>query len=679
MALCAILLPRASHADEPVRRKVLALYDSQKNPDVFFTPLHQNLEFALNHLGLEVLYHPYQRPFPTHDSLADYLGVITWNRAPVEGLVGEQYCPWLLDEMKQDRKLVVLEYLGVEKKLNEAAYSPACKMVLRRLGVEYHAEHSDDPLFLEVAEKNPAMMEFERPLNFADPLKYTLLKPVGNEVKVHLKLRRLDLEDSVSSLVVTSAAGGYAHPSYVMHLNLVLDKREFILNPFLFLRTAFSLGQDPVPDTTTQNGRRLFYSQIDGDGIFNVSHIDRKSFAGQIILDEILRHYKNLPITASLITGYFDKQQYHGDHIKKLYRDIFSLPNIEVGAHGHAHPLNWAKGTYAIHVPFYDYSPRHEVQDSVRRMRELMGELKISKPVGLFQWTGNCLPLPEHIAYADEAHLLNINGGDSVFDDRHKSYANLRPLSRLVDKHRQIYSSFGNENIYTNLWHGPFYGYRKVIQSFANTENPLRLKPINIYYHFYSGEHMGSVLSLKQVHDYALTQAIFPVTTTDYIGLVQDYFATQIWRVHGGHRIENQGFARTLRFDGEKNFVDVERSRGVLGFKHEKGSLYVHLDEGQSHEVYLSDKPPLNFYLVESNFALRDWTVTADGLEFSARIWLPPEMLVGGLVPGGFYRVTLPGGQSAMSADLSGKMPFKWTPPAVPGQWQKVRIRREHL
>lgn len=680
MALCAILWPRVSRADEPLRRKVLAFYDRKKNPDVFFTPLHQNLEFALNHLGLEVVYHPYQQPFPSHESLADYLGIITWNRAPVEGLVGEQYCPWLLEEMEQGRKLVVLEYLGVEKKPSQAAYSPACKAVLRRMGVEYHPEHSDDPLFLEVAEKNPAMMEFERLLNFADPLKYTLLKPTSNSVQVHLKLRRLDLEDSESSLVVTSAAGGYAHPSYVMLLNLVLDKREFILNPFLFLKTAFELGADPVIDTTTQNGRRLFYSQIDGDGIFNVSHIDRKSFAGHFILSEILQHYKELPITASLITGYFDKSQYQGDHIKKLYRDIFYLPNVEVAAHGHAHPLNWAKGTYAIRIPGYDYSPRYEVQDSVRRMRELMTELKISKPVDLFQWTGNCLPLKEHIAYAEEARLLNINGGDSIFDDQHKSYANLRPLSRLVDGHRQIYASFGNENTYTNLWHGPFYGYRRVIESFQNTENPLRLKPIDIYFHFYSGEHMGSILSLKQAYDHALAQNISPIFTSDYVRWIDDFFAAKISRLSGGgHRVENLGFARSLRFDEGKKFVDMQRSRGVLGFKHEKGNLYVHLDEGQSHEIYMSDKAPQNFYLVESNFALRDWMLTAEGLEFSAMIWLSPEMVLGGLVPGGSYRVTLPSAEVQMSADALGKMPLKWTASAVPGQWQKVRIRLEHL
>jgi hypothetical protein len=47
-----------------------------------------------------------------------------------------------------------------------------------------------------------------------------------------------------------------------------------------------------------------------------------------------------------------------------------------------------------------------------------------------------------------------------------------------------------NENVYTNLWISPFWGYINVIQTFELIENPRRLKSISIYYHFYtSGEN----------------------------------------------------------------------------------------------------------------------------------------------------------------------------------------------
>lgn len=39
------------------------------------------------------------------------------------------------------------------------------------------------------------------------------------------------------------------------------------------------------------------------------------------------------------------------------------------------------------------------------------------------------------------------------------------------DGYFQVYSAMQNENIYTDEWKGPFYGYQNVIQTFELTEN----------------------------------------------------------------------------------------------------------------------------------------------------------------------------------------------------------------
>lgn len=665
--------PVVGFADAPLSRKVLAFYNAKQYDDVFFTPVHRNLEFVLNHLGLEVVYQPYQNPLPPHDDLKDYVGILVWNRFPVPHLDVEPFCRWLLDEMDHGRKLAVLEYLGMESNM-VGGYSPLCQNVFSRLGVNYAGEYTDDPLVLEVTSKNPAMMEFERKLNFVDELKYTAFKPNRSDVQLWFKMRRLDLEDSESSLVITSNAGGYAHPSFVLHVSVPIDKRQWILNPYRFFTEAYGLKGRPVPDTSTLNGRRIFYSQIDGDGIFNVSHIDRESFSGKIILDEILNHYQDLPFTVSLITGYFDMPPYQGTHIKKLYHDLLSPAHIEVSSHGYAHPLNWLKGTYALDIPGYQYNPRFEVQGSMAHMQHLLQELRISKPVELYQWTGNCLPLKEHIGYAEDAGFLNINGGDSYFDDLHNSQANLRPLSRLVEGRRQIYSSFPNENVYTNLWHGPYYGYKKVIESFINTKGPAALKPINIYYHFYSGEHLGSLSALKQAYDYALSQPIFPLFTTEYVRLVQDFFAIRIFKDGEGYRVENNGDLRTLRFDGEDRFVDLEKSSGILGFVKQGEVLYVHLSPDKIHHVVLSPSSPKRPYLSEAGFAIRDWRQTASQLSFSYRAWIQPELILGGFLSQKKYRFKMQGLTFDQVSDPEGKIHLQPAKPDGPGVWQDLKI-----
>ncbi|MDO8494186.1 MAG: hypothetical protein Q7S68_02490, partial [Deltaproteobacteria bacterium] len=353
---------------------------------------------------------------------------------------------------------------------------------------------------------------------------------------------------------------------------------------------AFALQGLPRPDTTTINGRRIFYSHIDGDGIVSKSHIDNKSYTGEIILREILQKYPTLPITASFISGYFDMPAYQTERAEEMARAIASLPNTEVASHGHAHPLSWRKQKLALDVPGYTYSDTAEILGSAEKINARLKKWGIDKKVSLFSWTGDCFPTEEQTAIPAQGNLLNINGGDSRFDKRYPSYAYLYPLGIARGNSRQIYAGNANEHPYTSGWEGPFYGFQEVIETFQNTESPVRIKPINLYYHYYSGETFASLHVLKKAYDYALSQDIFPMFASQYAALVQDFFDLQIILLpNGGTRIRNSGHLRTIRWDHETRNVNLERSRGVLGFSHFQGSLYVFLDEGKTHDIYLTN------------------------------------------------------------------------------------------
>ncbi len=85
--------------------------------------------------------------------------------------------------------------------------------------------------------------------------------------------------------------------------------------------------------------------------------------------------------------------------------------------------------------------------------------------MSLVQWTGATRPYPKAMEITAKLGLPNINGGDPRYDSKYPSLAYLSPLSRKVGKYRQIYSSASNENTYTGLWKGPFFGYKYLVET----------------------------------------------------------------------------------------------------------------------------------------------------------------------------------------------------------------------
>jgi hypothetical protein len=87
-----------------------------------------------------------------------------------------------------------------------------------------------------------------------------------------------------------------------------------------------------------------------------------------------------------------------------------------------------------------------------------------------------------------------------------------------------------NENIYTNLWHGPFYGFERVIETFEMTDAPRRLKAVDIYYHSYSASKQASLKALHKAYQWALRRKLHPVYGSEYIRKVEDFYEFAIGR-----------------------------------------------------------------------------------------------------------------------------------------------------
>jgi hypothetical protein len=178
----------------------------------------------------------------------------------------------------------------------------------------------------------------------------------------------------------------------------------------------------------------------------------------------------------------------------------------------------------------------------------------------------------------------------------------------------QIYAPNQNENVYTNNWLGPFYGYERAIETFELTDASYRLKPIDIYFHTYSASKPASLKSLDKVFRWAMAQDVMPVHASDYIRKVLDFNRLVVARTPDGWLVRGAENLRELRAPPLLGQPDLGASRDVAGFNRHGDSLYLHL-AGSEAEIRFRPAPALAPYLVSANARVERLTRTraADG------------------------------------------------------------------
>jgi len=694
LVCCPMAGVSAQGVAEP--RTVLAIFDSSDSysPSVDNNLIHNNAEMVLNYLGLKVRYHDIRQGLPVEQEMGDVYGVITWfmdDALPQ----ADKYCLWLSQEAKKGRKLVILGNFGAyrDSLTGELVPPDVFNGIFRQLGLEYAGDWSDNPFVIEVAKKDSRMVEFERTLE-GEIASYERVVSFDQRNKVYLELNRTDIPAGRSAAVVIAPVGGYAMGGYEIFIDYLSDKRKWRIDPFLFFAGAFALEGKPRFDTTTLFGKRIFYSHVDGDGLRNPLESDRSRNCAQALKDEVLKKV-DLPVTVSVISAEVDPRYYGSEEIVNQAREIFALGNVEAGAHGFTHLLDWQRQLTVFAIRGYSrpiatlgdldilsespYSSAMIISASREEMlkKEINGAvdyinrvlLPRGKKVAVYQWTGDCRPPAEAIQMVDDLGIGNINGGDPRFDPLNPSYTGVSALARQAGGFVQPYTSNANENIYTNGWKGPFYGFEFVIDTFRQTEDPTLVKspprrtsPINVYYHFYGVEKIKSLEAVRKVYDFALTQEIIPVFASEYCAIVKGFYKGKIFTLPaGGWRIRDYGACRTVRFDDCRLHPDLAKSRGVIGYSNYAGSLYVHLDESNDAELYLSSHPAGRVYLRDSEFVLSALKMGSEEISFTGRVFRKSKCHFANLRPEGNYEVEIkkkPSGKTVstgvIQADRSG-------------------------
>jgi len=627
---------------KPLPRVVLGLYDSSLYK-YEFTSVHQFAEMPLNHLGLIVKPIDISKGLPSLRNRPDIRGVLTWFPPGYQHKNPIKFLQWARHGVAGGKRFVILGEPGFRAQSDDQhELAMAVKQFFEEMGIKDLDEWTQLTYNQRFSFEDPEMMHFER-LHYQVKPPFERMEPLSPKVISHLVIRS-DLNHEIQShLIMTGPKGGYAADGYALFFRLDQEEkqvRRWYINPFEFFRQSLGTDDLPKPDTTTLAGSRIFYSHIDGDGWNNVTSLEefknQHTLSADVIYQKALKTYPDIPVSVSAIAADLDLDWSGTPASQQIAKKIFALPQVEIGSHTYSHPFDWsffASGDPEKERPFlhkykgggwdkssvvngilsmlykpsktdaygegqgalHDYDlPRAfahkpfdidlEITGSTQQIEKFAPP---GKKVKIVMWSGDTTPFETAVRKTREAGLFNINGGDSRMDRKFPSYAWVSPIGRSVGNEQQIYSSNSNENTYTDLWTGGFHGFRYLANTVFNTEQPIRLKPFNIYYHMYSGEKEASFLALQENIELAKKETLTRIWASQYSQIGQGFYQTQLTPA-GTNRwsVANRGALNTIRFDhSSAKQVNYRRSKGVIGHHYYQGSLYVYLDRAVSTPI----------------------------------------------------------------------------------------------
>ncbi|MBO0751929.1 MAG: hypothetical protein J2P53_07455 [Bradyrhizobiaceae bacterium] len=217
-------------------------------------------------------------------------------------------------------------------------------------------------------------------------------------------------------------------------------------------------------------------------------------------------------------------------------------------------------------------------------------------------------------------------------DANYDSISNLTPLA-TAGTPRVILTATGNELAYQTAGTRLPTDLFSLRDTLRRSELPRRLKPANINYHMRIGRERAALNILHRHLELASSADLVPLPAGTYADIVDGFFTAEI--IENGERkwlISNRGQLQTVRFDNlGESAVDMQVSRGVIGYTRHGGALYVALDEAvEPVVVALTDASApitgiLDMTLVASRWRVRKLAREANRATFEAEGYGPGD------------------------------------------------------
>jgi len=575
---------------ERLRRNILILFNASafKEHNAIYSDVHLSISMPLEHFGyVPILYDISKEELPKRVE-DKYHSVIIWSNGQTKN--DSKIYAWSKTLKEKGLKILFFNnFIFTKNSENLKEFDISIKENSVTLNSNVTTTYHNGYKPYEI----PASVDYEAELIIPKNAKPIIQTTYSKSVK--------------STPIAITSWGGYALSSaFLLDINNV---SHWSINPFKFLKEALRLDDIPMPDPTTEAGRRILFVHIDGDGFVEHVRMEKELLSTEYLIKHIYSKYK-FPQTVSLIQG---EMQYLFPELtkrmEKIARELYKIPWIQPASHTLSHPFFWAKAVLPknaspkvgkhFHLPLkgYRFSLEKETIGSVTYALSFAPKYKQKEK--LLFWSGDCQPTRDILAYVEREGLLTLNGGDTTVQKKNPNLSFIAPFGIERGEYWQIYTAQQNENVYTHDWTGPFWGFKNVIETYKMTNKPYRLKPINLYYHLYSGSKLASFHALKQVYEWADKQKTSKLYTSQYIKKGRGFYRTSLAKIDNGYEVRNTGCLRTLRFD-KKIEIDIASSKGVAGYNYDNNSTYITLDSSGEYLLKLtknSDEP----YLIDAN------------------------------------------------------------------------------
>jgi hypothetical protein len=586
---------------EIVPRRVLILYKNhpeegylgQQDACVLLAPILEWLGYVVDYVDVGVA-------LPAGDTIGRYAGIVAL--MPERAGDPTAYRGWLLEQIDQGQRVVFLDGFGFDADVG----------FLDRLGLEAAGTTVKRPVKIQATPGYAGFETAARPrIDELSPLRV-------KSGQVRSLLRTTDADGAFWDGVVIGPWGGAAFAPDVLSEELGQERR-WVIDPFKFIHDALALEAIPAPDVTTESGRRILTVHIDGDAFVSKAERRGTPYAGEVVLDEILKRHP-IPHTVSVVEGEIAPWGLYpkdSPALEAIARRIFALPYVEIGSHTFSHPFDWADAEAGrktsppatLPIPNYKFSLEREIRGSIDYVNGRLAPP--GKFVRVLQWSGDCSPSREAVALAQSVGVENVNGGGATRTMDFPSLTRASPLGiPKGDGVYQVFAPVENEYVFTQEWRGPYYGYDRARETFELNESPRRMSIISIYYHFYSAIKTASLAALQRVYDWALRQETTKLYLSEYAEKVRAFQAVSLARRvdDGGWEFAGLDGLRTVRLESAWGWPDLKRSVGVAGVFDTPQGRYVHLAR-QAPAVVLvpSPDPPMAPFLAQANGAVLRW------------------------------------------------------------------------
>ena len=668
-----------------IQRDVIGFWDSKKQDSPDDSLIHVTLEMPLNHLGLNITYYDIRNPLPKLSSHDNFCGILVSFHTDTQIDDPRSFIDWCIEAMDSGKKLILMNNVGFLSDINGAFTSIDLQNKLfERLGFTKSEDWIEYSPSYQILHQDKVLFPFEK--KYPQPLPgFYQTRIYDFSVKPQLRVGIPGKHDTEADLIIISPSGGFVSQYFSNTFDKVLfdiDPRSigWYFDPFRFFELIFNLSKQPIPDTTTLAGKRIYCATCHGDNWNTTTTLEeyegKNISCAEVILEKIVKPYPDLPVSIGVVAADVDPQWVGKKASQEVARKTFELPQVEAASHTYSHPFEWGffrtgqpekeidflylypqrtwKNSYLswLRSKYYRMFKPEELEKNKLKWgyiiprayanhpfdlkQEIFGSIAYvnqfappNNQVKLLIWSGDSRPWDTVLEMVYEAGVKSYGGGTVRLDEAKPSYLFVYPLGRKPGGFFQTYSAANSEDDYTDNWSDHFYGFKYVVSTLKNTESPRRIKPILLYYHSYSGQFQSSVDAVISNIEFIKTQHIIPLKTTRYCEIAEGFVSTQIESMGPNKwKFYHRNGLQTIRFDGaESLIVNPTESLGVIGWTWFQESLYVYLDAGQKESIITlisrsSDNSHSSTpYLIDSNWEIWNLKNYNNELNFKAKGW----------------------------------------------------------